>query len=424
MTQTVFTTGAFSSVIRAGDSKRFRLNLKYQRGTILSAAVAEISGGPVLEPFTTTRIKGRDCVSYDRFNDHLVLRSVSRHLQRRLRIPLPNRDRIVRGVIESLVDATPMFILRRDIKSFYESIPLSALRERLLYDTASSTRVRDVIRKYFDQHCGTADCGLPRGVGLSAILSELYMRGFDVRVREIPGVYKYYRFADDIVVFSSEAHSGVSSLLRTVAADFGFTFNPRKLQDIAIAGGAKASSNAEFEYLGYTFQVSSPDKRKEGRLLRVGISNAKITRLKTRVLLSLRAYMQDGDFGLLNDRLRFIAGNYRVRRAQQTAIATATHVRSGIFYNYRLSGIYKASEKGFTREDLAPEELKRLDGFYHSLRKSRRSTFAWRFRNQLTPDQQAQLARISFLAGFTKRMTVRLTPQRVGDLKAAWSHVA
>jgi hypothetical protein len=123
-----------------------------------------------LQPFSTTRIRGKLVVSYSRYNDHLLLRAVARHLQRRLHVSLPNRERLVRGVIESLMDSTPMSILRRDISAFYESIPVAALRDKLLYDTASSTRVRNVFKKYFDQHCSGQENGIPRGVSVALFL--------------------------------------------------------------------------------------------------------------------------------------------------------------------------------------------------------------------------------------------------------------
>lgn len=43
--------------------------------------------------------------------------------------------------------------------------------------------------------------GLPRGLSISSVMSELYMKYFDLRIRRLEGVYYYARFVDDIVVF-------------------------------------------------------------------------------------------------------------------------------------------------------------------------------------------------------------------------------
>ena len=153
-------------------------------------------------------------MSIEGFHSQLVLRSLSRHITRRYGVVLPHRDLIVQSVIATLSDATPMHVVRTDISSFYESIPLQPLR-RLLYNSALPRIARSYLRAYFDKFCPptATDCGLPRGIGLSAVLAEFSMQDFDRKVCETTRVFKYFRFSDDIILFSTDEPTDILSQL-------------------------------------------------------------------------------------------------------------------------------------------------------------------------------------------------------------------
>ena len=186
----VFSPEEMARVIRAGDPHRFGVDLKNDRKALLTLAAERANKHLVdLSKFNSFRLGGKPCVSYDDFESHLILRLVSRYVQRRLRVALPNRDAIVRGVIETLLDATPMRVLRRDLTSFYETIPTEPLKRRLLFDTAIPGTARHYLDSYFSTHCKT-ESGLPRGVGLSALLAELAMQNFDSAITRLPGVFR------------------------------------------------------------------------------------------------------------------------------------------------------------------------------------------------------------------------------------------
>ena len=42
--------------------------------------------------------------------------------------------------------------------------------------------------------------GIPRGIGISAYLSELYMRDIDIKIKSLEDVIYYARYVDDIIV--------------------------------------------------------------------------------------------------------------------------------------------------------------------------------------------------------------------------------
>jgi hypothetical protein len=377
--------------VRAGDSQRFGLDLKLEGSEIIEVASAAVLGSEVdLSVYSSTPIRGKPCISYQDYHAHLLLRAIARHLRRRLRISLPNRDRMIMGVIETLLDGTPAYVIRRDITSFYESIPVEPLREKLVFDTASSALVRNYLRKYFETHCPNAEsCGLPRGVGLSALLAEISMRGFDAAVKTIPGVFKYYRFSDDIIIFSTTNPDSFLTQLDAALPET-MSFNPDKSDEYFLPGKSSSPNDEiDFEYLGYSFSALQQKERADSRVVNVRVSRKKINKIKSKIILSLKSHAKTGDDLLLRDRLKFLSGNYRVKRSNVTSHKKVSYVHSGIFYNYQMCGTY------FVRSGLRHElpydcvELKALDGFYNSILSSCIKNMS----NKITPSQMVRLRR-------------------------------
>ena len=327
-----------------------------------------------------------------------------------------NRDEIVLGVIRALNDAGPMYIIRRDISSFYETIPIQPIKERLSLDTSISKIAREFLKQFFEHYC-PKDVGVPRGLAISATLAELSLQEFDHAVQRLPGVYRYFRFSDDILLFCFKSPNETMAAMED-ALPPGMQFNKLKSSILAITNLSKNAIAVNFEYLGYKFSFSDAAKGDKPKNVTVSISQRKISKLKSRIILSLKRYAKDKDYALLRDRIRFLSGNYRVRRFGISAVKTTSHIKSGIYYSYRQCGTYAAHRI----ESHDCRELKELDGFYFSLIKSTKSQFFWLLKARLTAQQYNELLAISFFQGFNKRMTGRFAPHSVRDIKAAWKN--
>ena len=127
----IFTEKNLSRLMRPHDSRRYKKNIKRDRSLLLNDALlaafcptTSFSSGV----FSST-IKGKVCNSIKDYSKVLIIRAITDYLQKTFKIKSPNRDRIVRGVIETLCDSTPMYILKKDIKSFYENIEIAPLYE-------------------------------------------------------------------------------------------------------------------------------------------------------------------------------------------------------------------------------------------------------------------------------------------------------
>lgn len=414
MLRSAFSVASLGRAVRSGDSHRFGQNLKDDGPTIIAAiSVQAISRSVQFTGFVRAKVRKKYCFVYKAYAINLVLRTIATYLARRFRVVPPNRDRIVHGVVEAMMDATPFTIIRRDITSFYESIDADALRTRLIYDTSIPRVIRHYLALFFETLCPNGR-GLPRGIGLTAVLVEMAMEKFDQQVRAIPGVYRYFRYSDDVVIFAYANVSEIqSSLLSLLPA--GMHYNESKSAVVDFTRKDEGTEKS-FEYLGYRLYTAAGVGGKTPRPVHVSISTAKVNRLKSRVILSLKAFRKDHDGALLLDRLRLLSSNFQINRHGASAWLRGKRVRSGIFYNYRRCGTYESLE----HTEVVPPELSALDTFTHTLLKSRRSEFRPAIVQFLTHAQKQQLATISFRLGFKSRRLIRLPYARLSLVKAAW----
>jgi len=155
----------------------------------------------------------------------------------------------------------------------------------------------------------------------------------------------------------------------------------------------------EFDFLGYAF--SKPEYSKPAR---VRIARSKIKKIKTRIVRSFLAYPRDDDASLLEDRLRFLSGNYYIRLH-----SAETPLRAGMFYSYPLA-------------DSSKPQLKELDQFLKAQIFSRQNIPQRRDR-KMSRELKGRLGLLSFLAGYEERKLTEFTQQRISQMKSAWRDV-
>ena len=168
--------------------------------------------------------------------------------------------------------------------------------------------------------------GLPRGLGISAYLAELYMREFDSEIRNGAEVVYYSRYVDDIVVlFAPTKSSDVGSYFGWIQS----CVSKHKLQINPAAGKTstfiKDDGAWSFEYLGYKYEGPSNS-------LKIKLSDKKFSRYQARVKKCFQEYHATrhkslkGAHRLLVQRMRFLTGNTRLLHSKKNAFV-------GIFYS-------------------------------------------------------------------------------------------
>lgn len=231
---------------------------------------------------------------------------------------------------DTLSSKFPFELVRTDISSFYETVDRKKLLEKLDEDHLLSASSMRFIKQILDSYgqISSSNNGIPRGVGVSAYLSELYLRPIDRALKAIPGVILYCRYVDDIVVVFARPPAGKSlgsyeTLMTKIISEEGLKHKAAKTQEIDLASdGAK-----KLDYLGYTYEISHQ--------LSIAPSMQKLARLEMRLAASFTEYRKGSSINPrkayrdLLARIKFLTGNTRLTHSKANA-------RTGIFYNNSL----------------------------------------------------------------------------------------
>lgn len=249
----------------------------------------------------------------------------ARHLETQLRHELQskfgNRNSIADLVAESSSWNFSRTMVQADVKEFYETISHEALIERLENDAnVSSFSVRSVLSllQSYKSVSGRTK-GIPRGVALSAYISEYVLSQFDEDVRSDPNCILYVRYVDDIyAVFAPVVRP------ETLEADF-----TQKLSQLGLELSPKASKRRfesvathrtprPLEYLGYRFTFGAISNKP-----RVALSTQRMKRLTERIENSFSVYALSRrgtwERALLLDRIRFISSNTKLSGNKRNA---------------------------------------------------------------------------------------------------------
>ena len=226
-------------------------------------------------------------------------------------------------------------IVRTDISSFYESIDRKRLFSKLDADQLLSASSKKFIKQIFEGYFALTGSqkGIPRGIGISAYLAELFLRKVDRDVKSIPGLVLYCRYVDDIVAVFARPPSGdaLGSYKDSIVAILnteGLTHNAGKTNEFNLAlPGIKT-----LDYLGYRFSISNG-------AFSIAPSDAKLEKLKLRLESSFDAYDKKvpvdprNAFREIVARIKYLTGNTRLANSKSTAT-------TGIYYNNPIAENY------------------------------------------------------------------------------------
>ena len=321
-----------------------------------------------------------------------VIKQLQHNIHRIYGVKQANRHDSVCQLRDMLCSNFPFELVRTDISSFYESIDRKRLVEKLDRDQLLSPASKKYIKQVLDSYgtiSGTAT-GVPRGVGISAYLAELYLRPVDKAIRAIPGTVLYCRFVDDIVAVFARPPAGISlgSYKDRIIAIFGdnaLTHNAAKTFEFALAD----SNPKDFEYLGYRFSL-------KGGKFEIGPSTAKVDKYRARMNAAFDAYWQERPispriaYRKLVGRIKFLTGSTRLSNSKSRAA-------TGIYYNNSIA----TDLSSFNQLDV---ELKVL---VDRLKSS---------------SLQKRLKKLKFSTGFEERRYHNFSTRELQMIMKAWKH--
>lgn len=304
-----------------------------------------------------------------------------------------SRHDLASQIQKTLQNKFPLEIVRTDIASFYESVNKDKLIKKLDEDQLLSSASKRIIKQILNSYSllSGSNNGLPRGVGVSAYLAELYMRSVDYDIGATPGLILYCRYVDDIVAIFARPNTGASipsyeDLIIDVISKNQLNHNLTKTKQIITTD----TPDYAFEYLGYEYVV-------DGGKLNLFPSKAKLTKIEKRIAAAFDAY--DTRFPInpriafrdLVSRVKFLTGNTRLVNSKSSAT-------TGIFYNNPLVTTTSSFETLDKALKIRTNSIKR----------------------KVLRDR---LKKFSFVNGFTERHFHNFSSQELENIVKVWKYV-
>lgn len=281
--------------------------------------------------------KGKSVYTIDSVAEHYALKKISDNIRRIYKIKFSSKDEIVNQVVNILADTSSYNIIRLDVKDFFERINFSEIILKLESDNILSESSLKILKKLKNK-LPPDFIGVPRGLSISSVLSEIFMEEIDANIRSIKSVYFYARYVDDIIIISHSNEVSIQ-LFERIFSKKELSLN-EKTSHIKVPVINQIDKELDFSFLGYHYAIHSDTQSDGLRRLTIDISSTKLNKIKTRIIKSVLSYSQDHDDSLLINRMKFLSGNYvvsidRNNRKVYSEDDSST-LRGGIFYNNKL----------------------------------------------------------------------------------------
>jgi len=169
--------------------------------------------------------------------------------------------------VEQLLEAGHTFVVDADVKSYFDTIPHAALRERVATKIADG-RLLELLDAFLQQEVmstlgrKTPEAGTPQGAVISPLLSNIYLDPLD-QLMAARG-WEMVRYADDFIILC-RSQAEAEQAMREVqdwTTKAGLTLHPEKTRVV------DATQKGGFDFLGYHFERGSkwPRKKSEQKL--------------------------------------------------------------------------------------------------------------------------------------------------------------
>lgn len=387
---------------------------------VAKSTIAGIENGTVWSNgITETRVKGKKAWSVSSPKAILLHNLLVKNLGRNYNTKCNDRQFTVQLLLSHLRDSYNYSIHRLDIKSFYESFDRREIFSKLKNDSKLSKKSLNVISSFFGELANLDVQGLPRGMGISAAISELMMEAFDEAMSSCKGVLYYSRFVDDIIIITNPnvTKANIATFIDSSRLPSKLEFHNKGTKVfyslVKKADKAKnAGTTVDFDFLGYFFHLESFNEKLgdtvelNRRKVSVSIAPQKIENLKKRIISSFAACLSSSkssqdNLDLLNNRIKFLTKNYLLENSTESP-----SVYSGVYYNYKL--ITKL------------EQLNDLDKFYRNILFGNKSKLNKRIRKSIPYNVRLGLSKYSFLEGFEQRLFCRFSYKDFKEIKRVW----
>ncbi len=283
-----------------------------------------------------------------------AMKQLQTNLQRTFKVKQGNRHLIMTNIKLLLNARRPFYIIRTDVSSFFESIPQDRLRHAVMDNTLLSHKskvfVNAILQEYEAEKEKLTDeekdgmrkgCGVPRGIGISSLLSEIYMRDLDNSIKKRPEVIFYVRYVDDIFMLLAELPDDKSleayyGELVEKFQDYGLTLKAADDDKCSLYNCfTSVGKTIDVTYLGYKLTMTCTETTKhewKSAEVTYSMSDNKKKRIEHRIDNAFRHFDETNKYDLhqarkdLVDSLKLIVGNVKLHKSK-------SGIKTGFYYN-------------------------------------------------------------------------------------------
>ncbi|MFK7004410.1 hypothetical protein BWK63_10320 [Flavobacterium covae] len=382
--------------------------LKKERDTLVSDVLAKVADGINKHTINLELggYYGAQSYIFERnIQNFFISKKIQDNINKTYNLKQSSRYAILSELLNLLEDNFPKYVIRTDIKGFYESIPQKKLLDKINNDYLLSIKTKKFISQIFTSYnnlTGQTNTetakGVPRGVGISAYLSELFMRSIDNKIRELDDLVYYARYVDDIIAIFVPKSKNIDAIqlidyktqLTNLITSENLLLNEEKTEDYNLINGVEnlkfESNSSRFKpkninYLGYEIGSVRNGKIYE---LSIRLSQNKIRKYFNKINLSFKhftnkkSHNRKNAFRLLSARINYLTSNTKLRNNKDKVFV-------GIYYS-----------NPFLSSDVSLERLQRILQWYID-------------RAGFTNNEKQIMLKYSFIDGFKKK-TFQILP--------------
>ena len=282
-----------------------------------------------------------------------AMKQLQTNLQKTFKVKQANRHLIMTNIKLLLKTRRPFYIIRTDVSSFFESIPQEQLKHIVMDNTLLSHKskvlVDAILKEYEAEKAKLTEeegeglkkgCGVPRGIGISSLLSEIYMRDLDSSIKKRPEVIFYVRYVDDIFMVLAELPQGkdIEQYYGSLVEDFkekGLSLKPTDDAKCSLFNCFEHKDDAfEVSYLGYKLTITTKVAKSAWKSANVtySMSDHKKKRITDRIDNAFKHFDAINKYNLhqarkdLVDSLKLITGNVKLHKSK-------SGIKTGLYYN-------------------------------------------------------------------------------------------
>ncbi|MFJ5253454.1 antiviral reverse transcriptase Drt3a [Serratia liquefaciens] len=368
-------------------------------------------------------LQGKAVYSTSCLREKIILRHCASNLHQAMGLNLKQRNAIIDEVKIYLSEGSKFKTYRLDIKSFFESIDFELLMRDIEGNINISRHTRSLVEWYL-KGCKNKhqNSGLPRGLEISPVLSEIYLIEFDNFIKTHVDVLYYSRFVDDILLITTanEDEREFINFINTSLPEGLEINNAKDKKSISpIITKRKQGSKPDgtdlhsFNFLGYQIRIINTHVAKGNykaafRSIKIGFSEKRLKKFKTRISRAFYAYNNNNDYKILVDRIKFLTSNREIKRqvkGQNKIIKRK--ISTGIFYSN-------------SKLDPDSPHLDELDKFLFFCIQNTKSRLNNGRKVSFTNTQKRELLKNSFKSGFIKRTHISFNYKRCTEIMKIW----